>query len=202
MVKREREAYATKRNLAAERPLEYLSLIIDGADQKVYQIPHFNYKTKLNQNFPHLLANGVLDHTGKAFIFTAFKNISHDSNFTIECLQRTLENIEAQSGNNFKFPPKLFLQMDNCWRENKNRYVMGYLSLLVHRKVFKEIEISFLPVGHTHEDIDQLFGTIASTLKSRSAVTLKRFHKLVESSTQNQPKITAIQIEKLQISED
>jgi hypothetical protein len=194
MVKIEREAYATKRNLAAERPSEYMS---DGADQKVYQIPHFNYKTKLNQCFPHLLANGVLDHSGKAFIFTAFKNISHDSNFTIECLQRTLENLEKEGENNFKFPPKLFLQMDNCWRENKNKFVMAYLSLLVHRKIFKEIEISFIPVGHTHEDIDQLFGTISSMLKSRTAVTLKSFQRLVERSTQNNPKIKAIQIGKV-----
>lgn len=33
---------------------------------------------------------------------------------------------------------------------------MAYLGDLVARKIFRDIYISFLPVGHTHEDIDQV----------------------------------------------
>lgn len=33
----------------------------------------------------------------------------------------------------------------------------AYLGQLVRDGVFKEIYVSFLPVGHTHEDIDQMF---------------------------------------------
>ena len=36
-------------------------------------------------------------------------------------------------------------------RDNKNKYVLGYLYSLAARGVFKRIELSFLPVGHTHE---------------------------------------------------
>jgi hypothetical protein len=52
-------------------------------------------------------------------------------------------------------PRTWLLQMDNCWRENKNRYVFDLMSLLVHWDVFEVIEVGFLLVGHTHDDIDQ-----------------------------------------------
>lgn len=38
-----------------------------------------------------------------------------------------------------------------------NRYLLGFLSYLVEMKIFKKIKVSFLMVGHTHEDIDQVF---------------------------------------------
>ena len=37
------------------------------------------------------------------------------------------------------------------------RFVLGFMSLLVELKVFKKVKISFLMVGHTHEDVDQVF---------------------------------------------
>jgi hypothetical protein len=54
-----------------------------------------------------------------------------------------------------KLPPYFFLQMDNCGRENKNKFVFAMCALLVHHRVFEEIELGFLLVGHTHDDIDQ-----------------------------------------------
>ena len=48
--------------------------------------------------------------------------------------------------------------MDNCERENKNKYVMAYLSYLIKCNIFDNIEMNFLPVDHTHIDIDVMFG--------------------------------------------
>ena len=50
-----------------------------------------------------------------------------------------------------KFPPVLYLQLDNTWKDNKNRYVFGYAGMLVRTGVFKNVVVSFLPKGHTHE---------------------------------------------------
>jgi hypothetical protein len=55
---------------------------------------------------------------------------------------------------NYQRSPKLILQVDNCFRENKNHYMLAYLGLLVHYKWFTEIEMHSLIQGHTHEDID------------------------------------------------
>ena len=55
-------------------------------------------------------------------------------------------------------PPVLNLQLDNATGDNKNRFVFAFCSLLTYHGVFQEVYINFLIVGHTHDDIDALFG--------------------------------------------
>ena len=50
--------------------------------------------------------------------------------------------------------------MDNSAKDNKNQTVMAFLSELVARGVFVTITMSFLMVGHTHEDIDAFFSKV------------------------------------------
>lgn len=38
-------------------------------------------------------------------------------------------------------PPVLYLQADNCFRENKNKFVLSFLELLVRRGIFYEVHI-------------------------------------------------------------
>jgi hypothetical protein len=51
-------------------------------------------------------------------------------------------------------PKKLFLQMDDYVKDNKNRQLLTFLSLLTICEVFEEIQLRFLVIGHTHENID------------------------------------------------
>jgi hypothetical protein len=55
-------------------------------------------------------------------------------------------------------PPILNLQLDNACSDNKNRYTFCFFLLLVAKGVFREVYVNFMLVGHTHEDIDALFG--------------------------------------------
>jgi hypothetical protein len=65
-----------------------------------------------------------------------------------------------------KLLPKLFLlQMDNCVKDNTNRYLLAFLLLLMMRKAFKEFKLGFLALGHTHENIDGCFGYLSKKLK-------------------------------------
>lgn len=66
-------------------------------------------------------------------------------------------------------PRILKLQLDNCVSDNKNRFVLAYLSLLTSRQVFEEIHLGFLMVGHTHEDVDAMFGNFSETLMHHPA---------------------------------
>jgi len=50
----------------------------------------------------------------------------------------------------------VFLQLDNCGGENKNWCLLQYLSMLVELGRVKTFHVNFLPVGHTHIDIDQV----------------------------------------------
>jgi hypothetical protein len=70
--------------------------------------------------------------------------------------------------NNNKNPPLLWLQLDNASGENKNRWMLAFLCWLVHHGWFYEITVCFLPPGHTHIDIDQMFSTMAIWLFKNS----------------------------------
>ena len=82
--------------------------------------------------------------------------------------------------------------MDNCARENKNRYVFTYLSYLIKCKIFNKIEISFLPVGHTHEDIDQLFSRISTYIEYRDIITMNDMFEHIHNSCIYKPDVTEI----------
>ena len=69
-------------------------------------------------------------------------------------------------------PKYLYLQLDNSAKDNKNQYLMAFLSLLTTRGVFKEIQVGFLLVGHTHEDIDAYFSHLSKALKSKNTFVL------------------------------
>ena len=49
---------------------------------------------------------------------------------------------------------------------------MAFLSLLIACGVFKEIQVGFLLVGHTHEDIDAYFSHLSKALKSKNTFVL------------------------------
>ena len=69
-------------------------------------------------------------------------------------------------------PPHLLLQLDNAASDKTNRYLFMFLSLLTALGVFITIEVGFLPVGHTHEDIDGTYGRMSSNLKSKDIYSL------------------------------
>lgn len=75
--------------------------------------------------------------------------------------------------------------MDNCARENKNKDVFAYCAFLVQCGLFDRVEVSFLPVGHTHEDIDQLFSVIGRYLRTHDAYTIEDFMRCVKLSSVN-----------------
>lgn len=76
-----------------------------------------------------------------------FNEYPHDANWTINCLLHSLSKEVVSCS----LPPVLYVQLDNCWRENKNKYFLGMMGLLVKRGVIREVVLSFLMVGHTHE---------------------------------------------------
>lgn len=69
------------------------------------------------------------------------------------------------------------MQVDNCIRANKNIFALGYIEYLVARGAFQQAEVSFLPVGHTHEDTDQVFSRNWERLRSYDTLTLDDFHE-------------------------
>ncbi|XP_071168335.1 uncharacterized protein [Mytilus edulis] len=154
----ERRKYYKHVHKARQHPDKYMSMIIDGMDQSKTEIPHFLYMSSLTSGMWKLKTHlvGALVHGVGLYGFFDWYQYAHSSNLTIHVILNILLMTKDS------LPDVLYLQMDNCARENKNRFVFGFLSLLVELKVLKKIKVSFLMVGHTHEDIDQFFSRILS----------------------------------------
>ena len=103
-----------------------------------------------------------------AFLHRHHVGTTGGSNSTINVLLQALQKIGPE-----RLGRVLYLQLDNCSGDNKNRFVLMFCAYLVHIGLFEKVKISFLCVGHTHEDIDQLFSTYVSYLRRYGALGLR-----------------------------
>ncbi|XP_076112589.1 uncharacterized protein LOC143080569 [Mytilus galloprovincialis] len=62
--------------------------------------------------------------------------------------------------------------------------MLAFCELLVRTNVFKEVHLSFLYVGHTHEDIDAAFSRVSEKLRKTEAETLVGLIDLLPNSKQ------------------
>jgi hypothetical protein len=52
-----------------------------------------------------------------------------------------------------------------------------FLSLLIIHEVFEEVQLGFLVVGHTHEDIDGSFGYLLNKLRKQNNYVMANLMK-------------------------
>lgn len=186
MVAKERREYQKKCEYAALYPSRVTSLIVDGADQSGYGLPHFSVNTKATAGHSlKVKLVGVLEHGARKRLSLYTMTAEHETgaNHIIEAVHRTL-SIKAESQ---PLQGVLYLQVDNCTRENKNTFLFCYMECLVAWGVFQEVFVSFLPVGHTHTDIDQAFSCTSRRLHSNDAATMEDLHEELRKSFTPQP---------------
>ena len=174
-TKLERQAYYKHRRKALEASA--LSMIVDGMDQSKLLVPHFMVPPKDQTNFLDTKITGVLVH-GKCFdAYVSEPQVRHDTNLNLTCVHATLTKLLKQG----PLPRTFYLQVDGG-SENKNKWMMSYLSLLVEMGIFDVVKMSYLPVGHTHEDIDQAFSRIAVHLNRHDAYTFDDYLSEIKKS--------------------
>jgi hypothetical protein len=159
----------------------FLSIIIDGADQQKNGVPRYCEKTYALQGAWRMPIHvyGALVHGYDPQIFLIPDHVRQGVNVTVEVLQRTLRQLEEDG---VELPPTLYLQLDNTAKQNKSRFLIAYLGELVKMGVFQNVYVSFLPVGHTHEDIDQLFSRLATAMKYKNSVTMEEMAEIFEGA--------------------
>ncbi|KAL3676513.1 hypothetical protein R1sor_026461 [Riccia sorocarpa] len=118
------------------------------------------------------LFTSLLDQA--AFIASLGRQGATDSNFLPFVgngnMQSARDNVQRPP---FKpLPPVFMLQMDNSAKDNKNIHVLAFCSELVIRGVFETVEVNFLMVGHTHEDVDVLFSKVSAQTINKDVLTL------------------------------
>lgn len=109
---------------------------------------------------------GVLEYRVRKRLTLYTMTAEHETgaNNIIEALHR---NLSAKEGSS-QIEGTSYLQVDNCTRKNKNKFLFCYLECLVAWGVFQEVFVSFLPVGHTHADIDQEFNFTSRRMQSNN----------------------------------
>jgi hypothetical protein len=180
-VKRERLSYLMRQHLSIMYPERYLSLIIDGADSSNMQIPHLAERSHLSDACPlvkmHIL--GCIAHGRDTYAFTCPPHIAQGHNITIQVLHYVLLAIKRCEGS---IPPIIHVQLDNTTKQNKGRFLMAYLAFLVQMGVIKQAYCNFLPVGHTHEDIDQFFSRVSVFCRHHNAPDVETLLWCIRSS--------------------
>jgi len=100
-------------------------------------------------------------HKGGFFGYMVDDSVRGGGNVTCEIIYKTLLNLQEQRK---VWPPLLDIRLDNTTKDNKNKCVFGFMGWLVLTDVFKTVRVRYLSVGHTHEDIDALFGVLMQHL--------------------------------------
>lgn len=145
-MREERLGYMARAGRAERDPMKYCSLIVDGADQTSYGLPHFTELTKSDRVHKiKLKCVGVLEHPKdkKLSLFTMTEGFESGANHVIEAVHRVLNARMQRFG---RLREVLYVQADNCTRENKNRFFMTYFEILVAKGIFITVEVSFCPL--------------------------------------------------------
>lgn len=184
---KEREKSSKHRMKCYANPHKYLQLSLDGMDQKKTELPHYK---RLPKNLDaaaligvHVVGVIMVKRVLRTKVYLTYGNIRNDPNLTIAVIQDIISNWERT------LPEVLYLQMDNTAAQNKCAAVLAYLNMLVHKGVFKKIKVGFLMVGHTHDQIDQMFSRFSVVLGIKDAMTMPELIAILEKAYTPVPEI-------------
>lgn len=162
LVDAERQEVKDRIFRARNEPDKCLYVEMDSMDQEKTAIPHFAIPPKSLEDTGKVKVHVTcarVPSINKVYEYLYTNNLAHDSNTTVTVLDQVLceiakfQQLPSELYLQLKqvFPQRLYLQMDNCNRENKNSQMFGYLSLLVKLGIFKRIYVGFLPVGYVSD---------------------------------------------------
>ena len=158
-------------------------LIIDSMDQAKFAYPRSDvYRSKdlATLQRPRAHITGIICHGHFLLFSVSAQDLPKDSTTMIELLAHALTLLQAR-GVNLR-ASSVTVQCDNTPRELKNNPVFKFLGGLVANGIVGQSALSSLRTGHSHEDIDQLFGQLAKYLvtKVRTADTPADFKAAIE----------------------
>ena len=105
---------------------------------------------------PRTVLTATIAHGWCTSVFVADSRVNHGACAFIEILCQTLDHVlQVATSRGRRFPSRLVIQSDNTVAQAKNAVVMLCLAYLVALGYFVSVDIMFLMVGHTHEDVDQ-----------------------------------------------
>ena len=144
----------------------YLSIIFDAMDQQKCRFPYVQGQPSWSKGKDRLASqvSSFIVHGHGTYGILMDEPMEKDGNFWTTCLLEIIKDVkERDYADGAKFPEVLYVQSDNA-SDNKNLCTMGIMELLRDTGVFRKVKFCFLPVGHTHEDVDGSFGALSRRL--------------------------------------
>lgn len=148
-VMSERMEYGKRRQHAVAVPGQAMSSIQDGMAQNHSLLPYYGNMKAMATVPQHL--QGVLTH-GIGLTFYRTINGRGGANLAIHTFLSELEKLTQKKGS---LPPVIYHQIDGG-SENTAKAFMAICELLVARRVTQKIVLTRLPVGHTHEVLNNI----------------------------------------------
>jgi len=109
-------------------------------------------------------------------VLTSFPELEKQGgNLIVESIIRGIR-FAAKRMNRTSFR-NIYVQLDNC-NTNKCSTVIVACALLVKLGICRKIKVNFLEVGHTHEDVDALIGSVVTKLRP---LNLRTFEERIEA---------------------
>ncbi len=137
-----------------------LCIICDAMGQCAFKVPRHLPGSKILANCarPQLHMVGVIAHGfhKAGFLFDA--TIGKDSNLWCEIMSVTLMRVWSTCRERNLQPPARIVIMGDNAGDNKNTYTFEFTALLVFVRMLRVAMNGFLRTGHSHEDIDAVFG--------------------------------------------
>jgi len=152
-----------------------LTIIIDSMDKSKLVWPQYAFqqpKSLDNLIRPRMVLTAAIAHGWTVeFFLTDDEVTSHGASHFCDVLTKTLERVqEIADREGRQMPTHLCIQSDNTTAQAKNSCVGQFLAHLVAAGHFETCTLNFLTKGHTHEDIDLVFGIMLANVLRRYRV--------------------------------
>ena len=145
--------------------LKVLLVALDGVDQAKFAIPRskiFGSKAVENYHRPRLHVWGALVHGWMALLTISDGDLGKGSSTSIEILLFIFTRLTSMGLDLADW--EVTIQLDNTSSSNKCNPLMAMCGILTLLRKVGLIRLTFLRVGHTHEDMDQWFGSLIRRL--------------------------------------
>jgi hypothetical protein len=147
----------------------------NGSEPLYSSIPHQSNMngvgtSNLSQHF-----QGILAHGRFLLMIRTFHTLKNTANLWIHSTLLTLEKVFLMEGS---IPDTLFLQIDGGV-ENTAKISIALCELLVINGLTKKVVLTRLIVGHTHLDIDGVFGKLWTYIRDKHALSPDEYLQLI-----------------------
>ena len=146
---------------------QILKITIDGMDQAKFRCPRNLASSaefsSLWRPQLHVVGSIAWGHIEAYFIMNGDQ--AKDANMNCTVISRMLDIIaDKMSTSGHGLPRSLIVSADNTTREATNQHFATFLASLTARNKFEATECQYLQTGHTHNELDQRFSSVASLL--------------------------------------